>query len=289
MDQEIMNTKEEEKGKRIAVVTGASSGLGRELVHLLDTTWNTKIDEIYVIARRRENLEKIREETGLPVRVLAYDLTKEEDIEKIEGILKDESPDVRLLINAAGFGKIGRYDEIPRAQIERMIDLNCRAAVDMTQICLPYMSEGSRVMEICSTAAFQPFQYLNVYAASKSFLYRYSRALRVELLPKKILVTAVCPYWIKNTEFIDTAEQTDPKADRIRSFPFSMKVEDIAVRALADTELGLAVSTPGPVCTLHRFFAKLIPADLMMGLFEGIRRIPPAGRKTHQGSYTSVR
>ncbi|MCI5595512.1 MAG: SDR family NAD(P)-dependent oxidoreductase [Lachnospiraceae bacterium] len=74
-------------------------------------------------------------------------------------------------------------------------------------ICLPYMKAKSRILEICSTAAFQPFQYLNVYAASKAFLYRYSRALAVELRSRKITVTAVCPYWIKDTEFIPIARQ----------------------------------------------------------------------------------
>ena len=73
-----------------------------------------------------------------------------------------------MLVNAAGFGKIGSYEDISLQDCNGMIDLNCRAAVDMTQVSLPFMSGGSRILEICSTAAFQPFQYLGIYAATKA-------------------------------------------------------------------------------------------------------------------------
>ena len=98
-------------------------------------------------------------------------------------------------------------------ELTHMIDLNCKAAVHMTAICMPHFTKGSRILQICSTAGFQPMQGLNVYAASKAFLLRYSQALRWELIGKQIYVTAVCPYWIKDTEFIGVAKHTDnPKA-----------------------------------------------------------------------------
>jgi len=256
-------------GKNIALITGASSGLGEEFIRQLQ---NEELDEIWAVARRKERLDRIAEVSGITVRPVPLDLTKQESITVLEDLLAAEKPRVRILINAAGFGKIGAYDEIKREEIDRMIDLNCRAAVDVTLICIPYMQEHDRILEICSTAGFQPFQYLNVYAASKAFLYRFSRALRIELHRKKITVTAVCPYWIRNTEFIPGAQKTEGST-AIRGFPFSSKKESVVKHALIDSSLRLPVSTPGIMCTLHRIAAKFIPSFIMCWIWEGIRRL----------------
>lgn len=256
---------------RVAIITGASSGLGKEYVKELDRT-ETGYDEIWVIARRKERLMALRELSKVPVRVLAYDLAARESIEELAGLLERESPQIGLLINAAGFGRIGNSLDIGLEETDRMIELNCRAAVDMTYLCIPYMAEGSRIMEICSTAAFQPFQYLNIYAASKAFLYRFTRALRIELLSKKIKVTAVCPYWIRDTEFISSAQSTDAD-QKIRHYPLSSKVESVARDSLMDSRMGFPVSTPGIVCTLHRIAAKIIPSELLMGVWALLRRV----------------
>ena len=269
--------------KKIAVITGASSGLGREFVRQLDADamnqdplFAEHPEELWIIARREERLRGLEEETALPVRVLAYDLTKKESILALQELLEEEQPDVQLLINAAGFGKIGATQDMPLETLDAMIDLNCRAAVDMTQICLPYMKKGARILEICSTAAFQPFSYLNVYAATKAFLYRYSRALRIELLPRKISVTAVCPYWVKDTEFIPIAEneqEGSTEGSAIRSFPLASAREDVVRHALTDAALNMPVSTPDIVCTVHRFARKLFSSDLLLGIWELIRRL----------------
>ena len=256
------------------------------------------IDEIWAIARRKERLLALRELSRIPVRALPYDLVEMGSIDALAKLLEEEKPDIRLLINAAGFGKIGGSLDIGVEDTNRMIELNCRAAVDMTYICIPYMSEGSRIMEICSTAGFQPFQYLNVYA------------LRVELFSKKIKVTAVCPYWIRDTEFIPVAENAGAvnvgkpgtestgggsagaekvtavragktsvekaSADagkKIKHYPLSSRVHSVAVNSLAVSRLGLPVSTPGIVCTIHWIVAKVIPSELMMGIWAILRRV----------------
>jgi short-subunit dehydrogenase len=255
---------------KISVVTGASSGLGREFVYLLDKKEN--LDEIWVIARREERLKALQNQVNTKLRILAYDLTENESFSKLSKLLKEENPEVKFLINAAGFGKIGSYKDISLEDCEKMIDLNCKAAMAVTQIMIPYMPKKSHILEICSTSAFQPFQFLNVYAASKAFLYRYSRALRVELFPKLITVTAVCPYWIRDTEFISKAKKTH-NSTYIRNFPFSSSENTVAAWAMMDAKLGLPVSTPGPVCILHRISAKFIPHELMMGIWAIIRRI----------------
>ena len=254
----------------IGVVTGASSGLGREYVRRIAAGW--KCDEIWVIARRKERLEALAADCPVKVRVLAYDITDIASIKEIESLLKEEKPVVKIFVQAAGSGKIGSWSDLSIEEENTMIDLNCRAAVDMTKIIVPFMKQGSRIIEICSTAAFQPIPYLSVYAASKAFLYRYTRALRVELSDKGIIVTAVCPYWIKDTEFIAKAKQSE-NSSYIKSFPLATLQSTVVSKSLRDSRMGFAVSTPGLVCALDRIVGKLLPSDAMMGAWEIIRRL----------------
>ncbi len=267
---------ENKMSKKIAIVTGASSGLGREFVLQLLKKENY-LDEIWVIARRNERLLELRELAGgrqahTKIRPVPLDLTKSDSFDTIRVMLHDEQPDVKFLIIAAGFGKIGSWRDISLEDCNSMIDLNCKAAVDMTQLALPFMKKGASILQICSTASFQPFPYIGVYSASKSFLYRYSRALRVELFGSGISVTAVCPYWIKDTEFIGTAQKTK-NCKYIRHFPLASTEKSVARLAFNDAKLGLAVSTPGIVCSIHRVAAKFIPSEIMMGFWALLRRL----------------
>lgn len=263
----------------IAVVTGASSGLGREYVKLIDERGKKhpedRVDEIWVIARRKDRLEALGDEVQTPLRPVPLDLTDPDAVSRLLAMFEEEKPDIRMLVNSAGFGRIGSYADISQKDAGAMIDLNCRAPVLLCQAAVPYMSAGGRILNVCSTAGFSPFQYLGIYAASKSFLYRYSRSLRVELLPAHISVTAVCPYWVKDTEFIPSAKESEKSSEKpyIRGFPLAMKRTSVASWSMADTYRRFAVSTPGPVCFLHRIFGKMIPGEIMMGIWEGIRRI----------------
>lgn len=256
---------------RIAVVTGASSGLGREFVRQISE--NEAVQEIWVIARRKSRLQELAAEiVGVRVRPIPLDLTVKDDIQILRELLEKEKPDVRILVNAAGFGKIGTYADISPKDCDGMIDLNCRAAVDITVISLPYMREGARILEICSTAGFQPLPGLGLYAASKAFLLRYSRALRWELFPRGIHTTAVCPYWIKDTEFIPTARETK-NGRAVQHFPLASHAHSVVRLALWDSRLNLAVSTPSPVSFVHRIAAKFIPHCVMIAIWELLRRM----------------
>ena len=257
---------------RIAVITGASSGLGRQYIKEINNQ-EKGIDEIWALARRKDRLLELQKVSAIPVRPYPIDLTDKTALSGFADELKTSGAEVVLLINAAGFGKIGNYASVSMEESDRMIELNCRAAVDMTYLCLPYMKKGGRIMQICSTAGFQPFQYLNVYAASKAFLYRFSRALRVELFSRGIKVTAVCPYWIKDTEFIPVAKDTAGEGKAIRHFPLASRVWSVAKVSLHDSRIGLPVSTPGIMCTLHRIAAKFVPSEAMMGIWALLRRV----------------
>ena len=251
---------EDMRQKQIAIITGASSGLGRELADYLD---RSGVDEIWVNSRRAERLEDLRRKARTPVRVIAGDISDEMTIGAFRSALEKENPVVAYYIYAAGFGKIGAAGSIPLSELRQMIGVNDTAAVTLTEVCLPYMAAGSRVAFICSVAAFLPIPYLNVYAGTKAFLYRYGRALSVELAPRRVGVTVVCPYWIRDTEFIAVARQGEDQP-YFRRFPFASSTAFVAKTAWDDLQKGKVVSTPGWVASLIRVGAKVLPSALVM-------------------------
>ncbi len=245
---------------RIAVVTGASSGLGRELVQLLDTEG---LDEIWVNARRSCRLEALRTQVQTPLRCIPGDISQDSTTGALAQALEEVQPVVAYVICSAGFGKIGSAGDISLSDTRKMIQVNCEAAVAVTSLCLPYMTAGGRIAEICSVAAFLPIPYLNVYASTKAFLYHYSRALAEELAPRRISVTAVCPYWIADTEFISLAKQSD-QSGHFRHFFLADHTAAVARQAWQDIQHGAAVSTPGHIAPLIRLAAAVLPVRLVM-------------------------
>ena len=217
----------------------------------------------------RPAAEALAAELRTPMRPLALDLTRLESVETLRVLMREEEPEVAVLVNAAWFGKFGTCADLTLQETCDMIDLNCRAAAALTAAVLPYMGRGSRVLEICSSAAFQPLPGFNVYAATKAFLLRYSRALRWEAAPRGIRVTAVCPGWIR-TDFMDVARDTK-NGRTVRSFPFAQRPETVARRALRNSRL-LAVTTCGLPALVQRVASKFLPHCFIMACWEGLRR-----------------
>lgn len=159
----------------IAIITGASSGLGAWYARLLDAEG---LDELWLIARREKRLQTIAGLARTPARVLALDLADEDAARIIEDELAAvETPEVRWLVNCAGFGCIGRAGEIPLATLAQMVQVNCTAPLRLISAALPFMNAGSCILNVASCAAFQPVPGVGVYAATKSFLLSYSRSL----------------------------------------------------------------------------------------------------------------
>ncbi len=248
---------------RIAVITGASSGMGREFVRQLPE-WE-RFDEYWVIARRGDRLEALREETGLPLRPICLDLTEPDAFAHYEALLKAASPEVGLLANISGFGKFGSYADIPLSDSLRMIDLNCKAPVALTEFTLQYMKAGAKILELDSLSAFQPVPYLNVYASTKAFLLSYSRALGRELKSRGIRVMAVNPGWVK-TEFFEHATQTSQTG--VTYFNKLYEAKDVmhtALRHLYRTKKD--VSIHGLRVRLQVGLVKLLPHRLVMNIW----------------------
>lgn len=251
----------------IAMVTGASSGMGKEFVKQLSGMGG--LDQIWVAARREERLKGLAREVGTPLRIFACDLTQPAGIGEVKAALSAERPHIRYLANCSGFAKFGAFDAISEADSLAMIDLNVRALVQMTLAAVPYMESGGHILEIASTAAFQPLPDMNIYAATKAFVLSYSRALNREIGKRGVTVTAVCPGWTK-TEFFDVAKK-DADAGAVRNFLFSSLPQNVVARALKDAQKGRELSVYGIFNKLHLFFAKILPASSVMTLWDAMK------------------
>ena len=244
---------------KIAIVTGASSGMGREFVRQLHNY--IQPDAIWVIARRASALEALREETPIPVRPVVLDLGKADAFRELASLLEAENPEVELLVNAAGFGRFGDFDGISLEDDLAVIDLNCKALVAMTRICLPYMHRGSHVLQLDSLSAFQPVPYITTYGASKAFVLSYSRAMNAELKPRGIRMMTLNPAWVK-TEFFNHAFQTN---NRVQYFNYVQEAKDVVARGLKDLyRSNKDVSIPGLGVKLQVLGVKLLPHKLVM-------------------------
>lgn len=189
----------------VIIITGASSGMGQEFALQIDTGFSN-IDEIWLIARRKERMEELAKVLEHDVRILPMDVTDKDSMKTLEHLLSREKPAIRMLIGCAGYGLIGEVADLDREEQLGMVDTNCTALTGLTRMCLPYMRRNSRIINLASSAAFVPQAGFAVYAATKSYVLSFSRALNQELKDRGIYVTAVCPGPV-NTEFFERAEQ----------------------------------------------------------------------------------
>ena len=213
---------------KIAIVTGASSGMGREFVLQLKNY--VQVDEIWAIARREDALKALQ--TDVPVRPVVLDLCDSSSFDAFAALLAQEQPDVKLLVNAAGFGKFGAYHRISLQDDCRMIDLNYKALVAMTRLTLPYMHAGSHILQLDSLSAFQPVPYITTYGATKSFVLSYSRAMNRELRAAGIRMMAMNPGWVK-TEFFNHAFQTNAGSE-VQHFDVLYDADAVVATGLHD-------------------------------------------------------
>ena len=256
--------------KKIAVITGASSGMGREFA--VQIAVEGGLDELWVVARRAERLEELKkelEQNGLLVRPMALDLTSEDSVRQMQSVLAEEQPKVEILVNASGFGKYGTYRDLTDQEITQMIDLNCKSVVKMTYAVLPYMQSGGRVLILGSASAFQPLPEFNMYASTKAFVVHFSRALNVELKSRGITVTCVCPGYVR-TEFFRVAQET-ANPDTCKNFTPMYEPEDVIRKALKDSKKGKDLSVLGLNTKLKRMSGKLLPSKLVMAVWMKIK------------------
>ncbi|MCR5619927.1 MAG: SDR family NAD(P)-dependent oxidoreductase [Lachnospiraceae bacterium] len=245
---------------KIAIVTGASGGIGRAFTDRISAMEN--IDEIWAVGRNSEKLEALRSVYPKVVPVSA-DLS-DGKCEPLSNMLKSNSPDVRILINNAGVGYMEAFDKMPAEHILRVCNINCTAPALIMSEVLPYMNEGARVINISSASSFQPNPYLAMYSASKVFLKNLSRAVNKELKSRGITVTSVCPGWV------DTGMLPKGINGRKINFVGMIKPERVADKALKDSAKGKDMSVPGLFSKYFRIYSKVTPTRIIMDLWVAI-------------------
>lgn len=246
----------------IAVITGASSGLGQEYVKAVAQKYQ-KLNEIWLLARRKDKLEEIANSiTGIYCRVVVCDITDCRDLELYSDMLTNYDANVKILINNAGFGKLGFFEDINIDATSGMISLNCDALTRITHMTLPFMSKRAQIINVCSIAAFTPTSRMAVYSSTKAYIMSFSRALRYELKRLNINVLAVCPGPM-DTEFLSLANINPGSSHVFDTLP-RVNPTDCAKKSLIASQKGRVVYTNRLFYKFYRFVSKIIPHNILM-------------------------
>ncbi len=251
----------------IIIITGASSGMGVEFALQLDNVFHN-IDEIWLIARRKKEMLEVAQYLEHPTRVLDMDVTDSSDIDRLRKLLSDEKPVIRMLVNSAGYGIMGDFSNSDIGAELGMIDVNCKALTQMTYLCIPYMKKNSRIIQLASSAAFLPQPNFAVYAATKSYVYSFSRALNRELRTKKIYVTAVCPGPV-DTPFFDIAERTG-RTLAVKKLTL-VRADQVVQKAIGDSYHRREKSVYGAWIKSFEAAAKILPHSAILALMQVLK------------------
>lgn len=221
-----------------ALITGASRGIGKELARC----FAREGDDVVLVARSEDDLEALREELeaehGIEAHVMPRDLTDESAREELVDEMERRGLSVRTLVNNAGFGEYAAYAETSWSRLSDMIELNITAVSHLTHLFLPSMleRENGAILNVASTAAFQPGPYMAVYYASKAYVLYLSEALSYELEDRGVTVSCLCPGPTK-TGFQEEASMDDSGV--LDEMPIWYRAQDVAeygYRALEDGE-----------------------------------------------------
>ena len=245
---------------KIAIITGASSGLGREYFRQLNAA---DYDEIWLVARREEKLNATAAlRSDVKARVTPLDITKDGAAKMLADMVGEQGAEVGMLINNAGYGLLGYVYELSSQAQAGIVRLNNEALVALTAELLCHMKKGAKIINICSIASFTPNIRMSVYSASKAFVMSFSRSLREELKPEKINVLAVCPGPM-DTEFLPCAGIGAGDSKTFETLPYCDPAK-VVKGSLKASGRNKPVYTPRALYKLYRVLGKLTPKCIMM-------------------------
>ncbi|MEI6033972.1 MAG: SDR family oxidoreductase [Verrucomicrobiae bacterium] len=251
-----------------ALITGSSSGLGAEFARQLAPYARSLV----LVARRRDRLDELAAELqaihpGLDVRTYGADLADESQRASLAAWIEGEGIAVDFLINNAGLGDHGGFESSDWARVKAMVDVNISALTHLTHLLVPSMLQGGRaaVLNVSSVAGFFPLPNMAVYSATKAYVTSFSEALAIELRPKGITVTALCPGPVE-TEFFAAATREGElgTANHFQTFPaFVVSPQDVVSAGLRAIAHDRARVVPGPLLAAAVAVALLIPFVLI--------------------------
>ena len=237
---------------KTALITGATSGLGYEFVQLLAKDQYNLI----IVARNEKKLNNIKAEfSHLNVTSIAKDLSKANAIPELVEEIKEKQLQVDVLINNAGFGLLGKFDELSVEKQLEMIQLNISALTELTHAFLPKMIQRNtgKIMNVASTAAFQPGPLMAVYYATKAYVLSFSEALVEELNGTNVTVTTLCPGATK-TNFGAVAS-----VEKTKMFSNAMEASKVAEQGYLGMQQGKRVIITGNTNKIGATLAKFLP------------------------------
>ncbi|MEO6052752.1 MAG: SDR family oxidoreductase [Chthoniobacterales bacterium] len=256
-----------------ALITGASSGLGTEFAYQLAPY----ADTLVLVARRNDRLESLRAElTALHPRLSVFiymaDIAKEEQLLALKEWLENQDIVIDFLINNAGLGDRGKFEDGEWTRIQAMLDVNIVALTHLTHLLLPTMHSSGRgaILNVSSIASLLPLPRSGVYAATKAYVTSLSEALRIELRGTGISVTALCPGPIE-TEFFTVASRGDEPDYSARSEAgeiFLVSPEEVVRAGLRAVALDKARVVPGPIVCLAMAATVLVPLFILRKILQ---------------------
>ena len=250
----------------LAIITGASSGIGREFALQLKAMQG--VDEFWLIARNADRLQALADELSCKCRILSLDLSSDEGVDAYKAALEQEKPQVDFFIAAAGFGVFGAFDAISDKTVCDMIDLNVKAVVRMTHMTVPYIKRGGRIIELGSGSCFTPLPHFNVYSSSKVFVLHYTKSLNFELKPYGIRATCFCPGWV-DTEFLP--KSLDAKGVYVpKSMKPLLKVTPVVRGCIKASVKGKAMYVTNWYTKMQHMLFKLLPDPILTKLWLGM-------------------
>jgi hypothetical protein len=248
---------------KVALVTGASAGLGVEFARQLSKRGH----RLVLAARRKERLHELAKELG-KARAVAIDLSKKDSAAKLMADLEANGEVVDVLVNNAGFGLIGRFAELDGKRERQMIDLNVGALTELCRAAAPGMIErkSGAILNVASTAAFQPGPKMAVYFATKAFVLSLTEALHEELKPHGVHVTCLCPGPTR-TEFGDVAGfGGNGLFDRV-----AMESPAVVTAGLEGLDRNKAVVVPGLVNKIGASSTRFAPRSVVRKIAGSIK------------------
>ena len=249
--------------RAVTLVTGASAGLGAEFARQC----SKRGDDLALVARRRDRLEDVAAQIQGKVHIFAADLAAPDAAVGLINEIEAEGLAVKTLINNAGFGLGGRFAELALERQREMIDLNVRTLTELCRLVLPGMIERGRgaILNVASTAAFQPGPNMAVYYATKAYVLSFTEALHHELRRKGIKVSALCP-GPTATEFFDVAGVADSILARM-----SADARGVVTAGLRGLERNKAVIVPGLSNKIGAQGSRFLPRAAMRRIVGAIK------------------